>query len=320
MNGRRFGCVLAAGAGAKPCAAAKGSESGSGLGHGGEADSGREEKPMVTAADRWREQVEAHHAQTEKARADADADEEEEDFWAPIASRFRDDPSRTDDPVLNRVVAWVDAESTVLDVGGGAGRFAIPLAKRCREVVVAEPSSSMLETLKSAANEAGVTNVRSLQMGWEEAEVEAADLVLCAHVVYGVTEIEPFLRKLGEHARGRVVIVTHTVAPTSVAAPFWKAVHGEERLLLPALPELVPVLWEMDVFPDITMVPATQQRTVPDRDIALTWLRRMTWVAPDSEKDRVLQKELDAVFDAEGGQYVLRRARSQQGIVTWLTD
>ena len=131
---------------------------------------------------------------------------------------------------------------------------------------------------------------------------------------------EELMRKLAEGARGRVVIGSHAVAPISVAAPFWKAVHGEERILLPALPELVPVLWEMDVFPDITMVPATQQRRLRDRDIALTWLRRMTWVTPDSEKDRVLQKELDAVFDAEADEYTLRRARSQQGIVTWLTE
>lgn len=334
MNGRRFGCVLAAGAEAMPYATADGlagvvlsagvrlaqsprSQSGNGLGDAGKVDSGREERLMTTATERWKAQVEAHHAQTEKVRADTD---EEDDFWAPIAAQFRDDPSRTDDPVLNQLGEWVDAESTVLDVGGGAGRFAIPLAMRCREVVVADASSSMLETLKSASEEAEVTNVRSIQTGWEEAEVEAADLVLCAHVLYGITELEPFLRKLAEHARGRVVIVSHTVAPTSMAAPFWRTVHDEERILLPALPELVPVLWEMDIFPDIVMVPATQQRSLPDRETALRWLRRLTWVAPDSDKDRVLQKELDAVFEAEGGEYVLRRARSQQGIVTWLTE
>ena len=181
---------------------------------------------MSAAAERWREQVEAHHAQTERARTDGGV---EEDFWEPIAGQFRDDPSRTDDPVLNQLAAWVDAESTLLDVGGGAGRFAIPLAKRCREVIVADPSSSMLETLESAAAEADVTNVRSAQASWEDAEVEAADVVLCAHVVYGITEIEPFLRKLDEQARGRVVIVSHTVAPISMGAPFWKAVPGEER-------------------------------------------------------------------------------------------
>jgi len=272
---------------------------------------------MTTAAESWRELAEAHHAQTERVRADGGV---EKDFWAPIASRFKDDPSREDDPVLNRLMTWVDEDSTVLDVGGGAGRFAIPLAKRCRKVTLVDPSAAMLETLQKASAEAGVENITSAHANWEEAEVEPADMVLCAHVIYGVTDIEPFLRKLEEHARKRVVVVSHAVAPVAMMASFWKAVHGEERIGMPAFRELVPVLWEMGRFPDIEMLAATEHTGMPDRDIALEWLRRLTWVAPDSEKDRVLQTELDAAFDAEQGAYVLRRGRSQRGIVTWLTE
>jgi 2-polyprenyl-3-methyl-5-hydroxy-6-metoxy-1,4-benzoquinol methylase len=272
---------------------------------------------MTSAAVSWKELAERHHAQTERAREDGGV---EEDFWAPIASRFRDDPSREDDPVLNRLVTWVDAESTVLDVGGGAGRFAIPLAKRCRQVTLVDPSAAMLETLKTASADAGVENITSVQSNWEDAEVERADLVLCAHVVYGVTDIEPFLRKLESHAKQRVVVVSHTVAPVSMMATFWKAVHGEERITLPGFNELVPVLREMGRSPDIEMLDATEHRGMPDRGVALEWLRHLAWVAPDSDKDRVLQKELDAAFDAEQGLYVLRRGSSQRGIVTWLTE
>lgn len=273
--------------------------------------------PMGTASERWREQVEAHHAQTERAREDAG----EADYWGGgIAAHFRDDPSREDDPVLNHVARWVDAESTVLDVGGGAGRFALPLAKRCGEVTVVEPSEAMVEQLNAGAAEAGIGNLKVVSENWETAAVEPADLVLCAHVVYGVGEIEPFLRKLNASAKERVVIVSHTVSPISVAGPFWKAVHGDERINLPALPELVPVLWEMGVFPDIEMVEVSRGRHLPEREMAQMWLRRMTWVRPDSDKDAALQKAIDASYDEEQGAYVLRNERSIQGIVTWVTE
>jgi len=272
---------------------------------------------MITASTRWREQVKAHHAQTERAREDAG----EADYWSGgIAAQFRDDPSREDDPVLNRLVRWMDAESTVLDVGGGAGRFALPLARRCREVTVVEPSAAMVEQLRAGAAEAEIRNLTVVQENWEAAVVEPADVVLCAHVVYGVAEIEPFLRKLAESAKDPVVIVSHTVSPISVAGPFWKKVHGEERINLPALVELVPVLWEMGVYPDIEMAEVSRGRELPDRETAEMWLRRMTWVVPGSEKDAALQKAIDSAYDEERDAYVLRNQRSMQGIVTWVTE
>jgi SAM-dependent methyltransferase len=272
---------------------------------------------MTPASERWREQVRAHHAQTERARESAD----EVDYWGGgIAAQFRDDPSREGDPVLNRLLRWLDAETTVLDVGGGAGRFALPLAKRCREVTVVEPSAAMVEQLKAGVAEAGVENLTIVQENWEMAVVESADVVLCAHVVYGIDDIEPFLERLSESAKERVVIVSHTASPISVAGPFWKAVHGEERINLPALPELVPVLWEMSVFPDIEMVEVSRGRELPDRETALMWLRRMTWVTAGTEKDAALQKTIESVYDEEEDAYVLRNQRSIQGIVTWVTE
>jgi 2-polyprenyl-3-methyl-5-hydroxy-6-metoxy-1,4-benzoquinol methylase len=272
---------------------------------------------MTSAIQRWRRQVQAYHEQTERAREDAG---KETDFWAPVAGQFRDDPSRADDPVLNRIFQWVDAETTVLDVGGGAGRYAVPLAKGCGSVTVVEPSQAMVDQLRAAASEAGVNNIEVVQENWETASVAPADLVLCAHVVYGVDDIAPFLEKLEQHARRRVVIVSHTKSPVSIAAPFWKAVHGEERVNLPALPELVPVLWEMGRFPDVEMFDVSRGRTLPDRELALLWLRRLTWVQPGSEKDAVLQKVMESAFDSASGAYVLRNERSMQGIVTWLTE
>ena len=60
------------------------------------------------------------------------------------------DPFRTDDPVLNALYAALPSNATVLDVGGGAGRYALPLATRARHVTVVEPSADSVEMLKSA--------------------------------------------------------------------------------------------------------------------------------------------------------------------------
>ena len=65
------------------------------------------------------------------------------------------DPYRTDDAVLNALYAVLGKDADVLDVGGGAGRYALPLATRSRHVTVVEPSEDSVDLLKERAAEAG---------------------------------------------------------------------------------------------------------------------------------------------------------------------
>jgi SAM-dependent methyltransferase len=197
-----------------------------------------------SAAEAWKARIEAHNEQTVRTRGDLVY----EDMWSTLAQRFKDDPRRNDDPVVNDLAAWLTPESTVLDVGGGAGRYALPLALRAKHVTVVEPSPSMLEALRQSALDAGIENVSAVEGSWEEADVAAHDVVLCANVVYGVAEIGEFVGKLAEAARDRVAIVLYMDAPLSRMSPIWTEVHGEERIDMPGLPELLPVLWELGIL------------------------------------------------------------------------
>jgi SAM-dependent methyltransferase len=111
----------------------------------------------VTAAEAWRRQVEAHHAQTEAAIAKAGR--APGDLWSGIAEGFRDDPRRFGDPVVEQISEWLTPQSTVLDVGGGAGRYALPLALRCCAVMVVEPSEAMRDALRESAKAARIENL-----------------------------------------------------------------------------------------------------------------------------------------------------------------
>jgi 2-polyprenyl-3-methyl-5-hydroxy-6-metoxy-1,4-benzoquinol methylase len=269
----------------------------------------------MSAITYWRNRVGQHHVQSIKAQETLG---DTGDMWRSMTDRFTDDPRRTDDPVLDRLLPWVTPESTVLDVGGGAGRFALPLALHCRHVTVVEPSESMVAALSRNAEAAGIENLSVVSENWEEAQVEPADLVLAAHVVYGVTEIGPFIRKLTDHARQRVALAAFMESPLSQTAPFWQRVHGEERILLPALPEIMNVLWELDIYPDVSMLPPTAPRAVPNREAATAMLRRWLYIAPDSAEDRRLETALDDLLVETPQGLLLREARPQrQGIISW---
>src|SRR5947209_1826946 len=103
---------------------------------------------MTSPEAAWQRRVEAHHAQS--LRIQAQLGWSAGDFWAGLSERFEADPDRTGDPVLERLFGEVTPEMTVLDVGGGAGRLALALARRCRQVTVVDSSESMLGRLEAA--------------------------------------------------------------------------------------------------------------------------------------------------------------------------
>jgi hypothetical protein len=78
----------------------------------------------MRAVEEWVSRVEAYRAQSRRIQ--------EQSGWIPdegsmsVANMSIIDPGRTDDPVPDRLLRALTAESPVLDVGGGAGRHALP--------------------------------------------------------------------------------------------------------------------------------------------------------------------------------------------------
>src|SRR2546422_7557228 len=124
----------------------------------------------------------------------------------PGARRFRADPHRPLDANLAVLASYTRPEDVLLDVGGGAGRVALPLALRCREVIIVDASPGMGAEFAAAAAEAGIPNARFIHANWLEAEGVQSDVVLTANVTYFVREIVRFLEKLATAARRRGTI------------------------------------------------------------------------------------------------------------------
>lgn len=270
----------------------------------------------TNAIERWKSRVEANDAQSARVRPPSAG----EDFWNSLGAYFREDPRRSDDPVVERLAEWITPGATVLDVGGGAGRYALPLALRGATVTVVEPSDSMIEALGEATKDALVDGLGVVQANWEEADVEPADLVFCANVVYFIADIEPFVRKLADRAKQRAAILAYMKAPSSVASPLWERVHGEPRVDMPALPDLLEVLWEMGIYPNVEMFSPSRRRALPSRDVAAAFARRLLFVDPGSEQDKRLAAALDELIEETPDGFSLRGQRAwPQGLVWWST-
>ncbi|HEY3522324.1 MAG TPA: NTP transferase domain-containing protein [Candidatus Limnocylindrales bacterium] len=269
-------------------------------------------------AARWAARVRANREQVDRVREVPDGI----DFYAPVSRFFRDDPNRIGDEVLGTIAGYVRSDDVVLDVGAGAGRYALPLAKRVREVVALDPSASMLEALAADAAAHGIGNVRTvagrwpLSRGdWLAAAVEP-DVSLVAHLGYDVEWIAPFVDELEARTTRCCLFVLLDRTPSSAASPFWPAVHGEDRIDLPALDDLVQLLRSRGAEPDVTLVDR-ESGAYPSFDDLRASVERQLWVRPGSDRHERFLKELAArAIETDAG-WKLASQPARVGVVAW---
>lgn len=136
------------------------------------------------------------------------------------------------DPVVN-----AGAPLRVLDVGGGSGMFAVPLARLGHAVTVVDPSADALATLRRRADTAGVgARVQAVQgdgdllhevLPADRDGGEGYDLALCHSVLEVVDDPAVTLREIARALRpgGQVSVATVNRAGAVLA----RALSGHPR-------------------------------------------------------------------------------------------
>jgi CTP:molybdopterin cytidylyltransferase MocA/precorrin-6B methylase 2 len=291
-----------------------------------EGDNPDVDTPADLALIEWTHRVRANRTQVDRIREVADGD-----FYAATSSLFVADPRRPDagDPALAELRRLARPGETWLDIGAGAGRYALPLALVVREVIAIDPSPTMLAGLRDGMAEHGISNVRVIEGRWPpeaagrpalgvSSRDVAADVALIAHVGYDIEAIGPFLDAMEAAVSRLCVAVMTDRTPAALAEAYWPDVHGEARIPLPAMPAFIDLLRARGRAPEVRIVDR-MERFFGSRDEVLGLLRRQTWVAPDGTKDRRLQAALDRqmAVGPDGSVSLADAPLLQLGVATW---
>ena len=250
-----------------------------------------------------------------------------DDIWTgQSAAQFRFDPHRDLDPNLAVLASYVQPSDVVVDVGGGAGRVSLPLALRCREVLTVEPSEGMAAEYEASRQEAGISNAQRIPSGWMDAECVEGDVVLTCDVTYFVREIVPFLEKMQSAARRRVMVLVWSEPPPNRGADLFRRVYGEPLAPMPGHRELLPVLWDMGILPDVHVQPAPtwwEDWYYSTREEALDSVIFGRW-SREGIRDtarRMFDQQFDELFAPDGDGYrAIWRKPMRELLITWEKD
>jgi SAM-dependent methyltransferase len=205
-----------------------------------------------TAAERWRRALAAW------ALPEAIVAAASESPWRHDVARFAADDTLDRDATST---AWArevlpPVGGTVLDVGCGGGRSALPLVPPASMLIGVDPSGVMLDEFVAAATRAGVAR-RTFHGEWPDVAsiTPVADVAICHHVVYDVADVEPFLAALTARARLAVVVELPVAHPMSAwnegFAHFWNLT----RPTSPTSDDFIAVVRELGLDPEWTVSP-----------------------------------------------------------------
>ena len=282
----------------------------------------------MTAAETYAACIDAVRAQ----RARLHNAQPPDDPWSgPIALRFRADPHRPLDANLAVLASHIRPEDVLLDVGGGAGRVALPLALRCREVTVVDASPGMGAEFAAVAAAASIANAHFVHANWLEADSLQGDVTLTANVTYFVREIVPFVRHLASAARRRVMITVWSVANPNQNAVLFRLVYGEEQAPVPGYRELLPVLWELDILPEVHVLPGVPAvpggnmgaRLPQTPEDAVQLALQGQWLGPQehARARRLIEERFSELFASRPeGFRPLWRQEAREMLITWETN
>ncbi len=227
-------------------------------------------------------------------------------FWR----MFQDDKARA---VTEKRIKdlKLSPDSRVLDIGSGPGTLAIPIARQVAHVTAVEPSDGMMNVMQENINEYGIENIDTVHKDWEAVDVRS-DLSAPYDVVFasyslGMKDIRASIRKMMD-ASSKYIYLYWFAGETSWdmhSRKLWPSLHGCEYQPAPKCDVLYNVLYDMEIYPNVSVFPFEHIHRYANFEEAVEDFKSYYNVTSDSQ-ETVLRDYLEGILEPDNGNLIQR--------------
>ena len=239
-------------------------------------------------------------------------------FWDGRAKQFNESMMQSKERSLKQIAKInLAPKYTVLDVGAGTGRLAIPIAKQVKSVTAVDPSGGMLACLQENMGREAVTNIRCINKQWEDIElgedcdIEPHDVVIASHSL-SMLDMQEALAKMNAAATKSVYLFTF--AGRWMDGGLSEEICGEKRHSWSDYIHLCNILHDMGIYADVEIWDSEFEQRYDSLDEAVTKVRETYDLPP--EKDGALREYLSGTLVKDDGTLCLKR-KSKSAMIRW---
>ncbi len=200
---------------------------------------------------------------------------------------------------------------SVLDIGAGTGRLAIPFSRMASRVTAVEPSEQMLEVLNEEIKRYKIRNIECIQKRWEDVEIPIDlptqyDLVVASFSL-GFPDLQQAVLKMIAASSRYICLMWFAGEPswdadyrTLSAALFGKSDHHT----MPKSDVIFNVLYQMDIYPNIKVFNFEMLHRFGSLDEAADYFSER-FNAQSLTQRSALKDVLPQIMKEQNGQWIL---------------
>jgi len=196
----------------------------------------------------------------------------------------------------------------VLDIGGGTGTHAVPLAAMGCDVTVVEPSGAMREEMERNLSASGAGPVTVIPSRWEDVALgetgEPFDIVMASYSL-SMEDVGDAITKMQACSRGSVHLFWFLTPPSwaRVSRDLWPRLHGREFPGEPLADCLWQALYEMGIYADMTIERKKETGYRSVDEAAREYCQRLD--CQTEKEEEILRKYFTAALQKSGNLFIL---------------